>query len=133
MRTIVLILSLVFALWVESVEAQMKVEIKAPADKVSVPRRPIVEGSVSDPSATVWVVVHPLEVSDYWVQPRVTVRKNGSWKVQIHVGRPGSLDVGKTFEIRAVVDPEGELAEGKILQYWPKARAVSDVIEVTRR
>jgi hypothetical protein len=133
MRTIVLIFFLVLALWIESAEAQLKVEITAPADKAFVPQRPIVEGRVSDPSAIVWVVVHPLEVSDYWVQPHVTVRANGSWKVQIHIGRPGSLDVGKTYEIKAVVNPEGELAEGKILPNWPKARAISDMIEVIRR
>jgi hypothetical protein len=133
MRTIVLISSLVLALWAESAVAQLKVEITAPPDKASVLQRPIVEGRVSDPSATVWVVVHPLEVSDYWVQPRVTVRANGSWKVQIHIGRPGSVDVGKTFEIRAVANPESNLSEGKILPNWPKARAISDVIEVTRK
>jgi hypothetical protein len=133
MRTIVVALFLVFALWLESAEAQLKVEITAPVDKASVPQRPIVEGRASDPSATVWVVVHPLEVSDYWVQPRVTVRANGSWKVQINIGRPGSLDVGKTFEIRAVANPASELAEGKVQADWPKASAISDVIEVTRR
>ncbi len=133
MPTTFLISSLVLALWVGCAQAQLKVEITAPADKASAPLRPIVEGKVSDPSATIWVVVHPLEDSDYWVQPLVRVRANGSWKVQIHMGRPGSLDVGKIFEIRAVVNPEGELVEGKVLPNWPKARALSDVIEVTRR
>ena len=53
--------------------------------------------------------------------------------MQIHIGRPGSIDVGKAFEIRAVGNPDDELREGKILPNWPKARAISDVIEVTRK
>jgi hypothetical protein len=111
---------------------QEELEITAPPDKASVSQRPVIEGKVGDPSATVWVVVHPMEASDYWVQPPVTVRRDGSWKVQIHVGRPGGLDVGKTFEIRAVAFPDDDLREGKVLPNWPKARATSDVIEVTR-
>jgi len=56
-----------------------------------------------------------MAVSDYWIQPPVTVRRDGSWRVQIHIGRPGSIDVGKAFEIRAVGNPDDELREGKIL------------------
>jgi hypothetical protein len=95
--------------------------------------RPIVEGSVSDPTAVVWVVVHPLEVSDYWVQPSVTVRNKGAWKVQVHIGRPGNLDIRKIFEMRAVANPKDKLHEGEVLSGWPGAEAISDVIEVTRK
>ena len=112
---------------------QMNVIISSPPDGSTVDRRPIVEGTVSDPTASVWVVVHPLEVSDYWVQPRINVRDSGSWKVQIHIGRSGSIDVGKLFEIRAVANPDVVLHEGKVLDGWPKAAAISNMIEIIRK
>src|SRR5437667_1385455 len=61
--------------------AGTNVSIIEPKDRATVPERPYVEGKVSDPNAQVWVVVHPTEVSDYWVQPPLTVRKDGSWRV----------------------------------------------------
>lgn len=111
----------------------LNLEITSPADGSSVGQRPIIQGNVTDPTASVWVVVHPLEVSDYWVQPRVTVRDSGSWKVQIHIGRPGPVDVGKLFEVRAVADPDVDLREGKVLDHWPNAAAISDLVELTRK
>lgn len=109
-----------------------EIAITLPADGSGVRERPIVEGTVSDPRASVWVIVHPLEVSDCWVQPATTVRATGAWKVQIHIGRPGSIDVGKHFEIRAVVDPERSLSEGLVLDGWPSAKETSEVVEVRR-
>ena len=113
--------------------ADQGIKITAPSDKSSVLERPIVEGTVADPNASVWVIVHPLEVSDYWVQPSITVRPDGAWKVQIYIGRPGNVDIGKRFEIRAVLNPHDQLSEGKILATWPKGAALSNVIEVTRK
>jgi hypothetical protein len=96
-------------------------------------KRPIVEGTVSDPNALVWVIIHSLEVSDYWVQPRITVRDSGSWRVQVHLGRPGPIDVGKLFEVRAVANPDVGLREGEVLDAWPNAAAISNLVECTRR
>src|SRR5687768_10657195 len=96
--------TMIVTLTVTSMTAQVKVRVTSPASGSAVPERPIVEGTVSDPKATVWVIVHPLEVSDYWVQPRVTVRENGTWRVQLNIGRPGRIDLGKSFEIRAVAN-----------------------------
>lgn len=110
----------------------LKVEISSPKNETEVIERPIVKGIVSDPGADVWVIVHPMEVSDYWVQPRVTVRKSGEWKVMIHIGRPGK-DVGKHFEIMAVANPKEKLKEGLVLNYWPKADARSEIVEVIRK
>jgi len=114
-------------------EEQLKVRITAPADKSQVPERPLVEGTVSDANASVWVVVHPMEVADYWVQPAVTVREDGTWKVMAYMGRPGDIDVGKQFEIMAFANPAEPLKEGDVLKGWPKAQAKSQVIEVTRK
>lgn len=113
--------------------AQAKITIVAPVHGSSVAERPIVEGTVSDPAAAVWIVVHPLEVSDYWVQPQVSVRENGAWKAQINIGRPGRVDLGKLFEIRAVASPKAVLREGLVLDRWPESAAISNLIEVTRK
>jgi hypothetical protein len=107
--------------------------ITAPSDDAEVSERPFVEGTVADPKAKVWVIIHPMEVSDYWVQPSVAVKENGTWKVVIYIGRPGRIDVGKKFEIMAVANPNVKLSEGDILSGWPEAEARSDVIEVTRK
>lgn len=115
-------------------ENALKVRIDSPADGAEVVSdRQLVQGLVTDPGAEVWVVVHPTEVSDYWVQPRVTVRSAGSWKVSIYVGRPGNVDSGKLFEVRAVARPKIELQEGVVLDKWPEAEAISEVVELKRR
>ena len=115
--------------WAEDIT----ISIKSPKDGDKVLNRPLVTGTVSDPNAAVWVIVHPLEVSDYWVQPAVSVRSNGSWKVMIYIGRPGSTDINKTFEIKAVVNPHSTLREGQVLSNWPEAKTTSELIEVIRK
>jgi len=103
--------------------------ITAPEDGASVPEKPLVRGIVADAAANVWVVVHPMEVPDYWVQPRVTVSGDGRWTVQVHIGRPGTEDVGRYFEVMAVA----QLDEGKVLPDWPGAQWKSRVLLWTRR
>jgi hypothetical protein len=112
---------------------QVHLRITSPLDKSQVTERPFVEGTVSDPNATVWVIVHPMEVSDYWVQPSVTVKEDGMWKVKIYIGRPGRIDIGKHFEIMASANMKSKLKEGDVLAGWPEAQGKSQVIEVTRR
>src|SRR5215813_748121 len=75
--------------------------ITTPANNEQVEELPFVEGTVSDANATVWVVVHPMEVPDYWVQSPASPREGNKWRVQIHIGRPGTDDVKKHFEIMA--------------------------------
>lgn len=112
---------------------QLNLRIKSPLDKSKVPERPYVEGTVTNFNAKVWVIVHPMEGSDYWVQPSISVKEDGSWKVKIYIGRPGSDDVGKQFEIMAVANPKDNLKEGDVLSGWPDAQTKSQVIEVTRK
>lgn len=134
MRRIVVVSCLVLvALSASGQSDRPTVEITAPATGASVPERPTIQGKVSNPDATVWVAVHPMGVSGYWIQPPVTVGSDGSWSVQIYVGRPGDLDAGSKFEVRAVAMPYAELHEGEVLPNWPKGSAVSNVIEVTRQ
>lgn len=114
-------------------EKDQPIHITVPADNEQVIELPTVEGTVSDSTAKVWVIVHPMEVSDYWVQPPVTMRQGGEWKIQIHIGRSGAVDVGKHFEIVAVANPKNSLKEGDKLRGWPEAKWKSQVIEVTRK
>jgi hypothetical protein len=109
------------------------ISITSPRANEQVPERPAVEGTVADPKATVMVVVHPTETSDYWVQPRPSKRDDGSWKVSVYIGRPGSVDVGKRFEVVAVSNPKQPLKEGDTLDTWPDAAARSAMIEIIRR
>ncbi len=112
---------------------QFKIEIKTPPNNSKVLERPIVEGVVVDSLSDVWVVVHPLETSDYWVQPNVSIKKDGTWKVQIYIGRPGAQDINKHFEIMAIANPASKLKEGDILIGWPEAQWKSPLIEVIRQ
>lgn len=107
--------------------------LPASGEALAVGERPLVRGTCSDPQATVWVVVHPLEVGDFWVQPRVTTGSSGTWEVMIYIGRPGSVDVTKPFEVRAVANPRSSLKEGDVLSNWPGAQAISEVIDLTRQ
>ncbi len=117
-----------------TVSAQdINIQIKSPSQGAHVTGRPIVGGLVGDENVNVWVVVHPMETADYWIQPSVTIRKGGLWRVQVYIGRPGSIDIDKHFELRAVANPLQPLYEGKVLGTWPDAQARSDVIEVIRR
>lgn len=87
---------------------------------------------MKDPKAEVWLVVHPLSNPGYWVQPRVTVRANGDWKVQVYIGNPGRQDEGCYYEVRALANSRTSLSEGLILSDWPSADSVSDIVEVLR-
>ncbi len=108
------------------------IRIVSPADGATVPMRPIVEVKAPVSATAVWVIIHPMEVADYWVQPRPSNRGSGQWRVQVYVGQPGTRDEGKHFEIQAVADPDQQLREGMKLPDWPKARFQSPVIEVVR-
>lgn len=109
-----------------------EIQIKAPRDGSPAPWRTYVKGTVTDPNANVWVIVHPTDRSAYWVQPSVAVKGDGTWKVQVYLGRAGELDVGKGFEIMAIANPKARLREADSLGGWPEAQWESRVVEVTR-
>ena len=108
------------------------ISIFAPLANTPVRRRPLVEGWVEDSSAEVWVVIHPLTVSRYWVQPPVIVAPDGKWKTRVYIGRAGQEDVGVRYQIRAVANPEVELHENLVLNDWPVAEWSSPILEVVR-
>lgn len=112
---------------------EMRIQITNLTNNMAVPEEPTVEGKVSNSKAEVWVIVHPMKVSDYWVQQPVTVMDGGTFEVIIHIGRSGSIDVGKKYEIMVVANPRDKLEEGKILRGWPVAQAKSQVIKLIRK
>ena len=96
MKTLVTLFACVVAASVAYAEAEKApISITKPGNETKVDERPLVEGAVSNTTAVVKVVVHPMETGDYWVQPNVSVKTDGTWKVQIYIGRPGDIDVGK--------------------------------------
>ena len=130
----VLAFAVIYFLSVSEVPAaeQLTISLTAPKKGVGVTHRHEVSGKVSDSKADVWVVVRPVEQSDFWVQPPVTVDNDGTWKVTVYFGEAGSAHVGKRFEVRAFANPTGKISEGKSAQ-WPKAAARSNVVEVVRK
>lgn len=113
--------------------AGQAITITVPPDGSEVDQKSLVEGTVSDSSQEVWVVVHPLDTSSYWLQPRVSVHSSGLWNSMAYFGRSGDLDKGKRFEVVAIAGPYDTLQEGEYGSTWPRARWTSKPITVTRR
>lgn len=113
-------------------QSPLQVRIAIPPNGSLVGHREEVSGTVSDPSVSVWLVIHPLATSEFWIQPPITVRDDGTWKVIPYFGRSPSQDVGAKFEVRAFARPNTALKEGKATA-WPEATARSNVIEVVRK
>lgn len=131
--TVVLVFLLAF---VPACRKALDVRISSPKDNAAVPEQPVVQGTVTDARAAVWVLVHPLETdvnTDYWVQPQAEVKADGTWTAQIYVGDPGNEDIGKQFVIMAIANPKRALTDDDVLTGWPAATAQSDVVSVTRK
>ncbi len=104
-----------------------------PAGKESlgVDWRPFVEGTCSGDDTTVWVVIHPFEIADFFVEPQAAC-SDGTWKVEVFFGDKDT-PAGKQFEMRAFADPVKQLQEGQRLKTWPKGRARSKVVYLVRQ
>lgn len=108
------------------------ITITSHKDQQSVALEPIIRGKVYSNKAQVWVIVHPMETEGYWVQQKATVRSDAKWYTQIFIGREGTEDSGKHFEIMAVANPKKPLARGDVLDAWPEAMARSQITELIR-
>jgi hypothetical protein len=112
--------------------AKLTVQVENPKDGTTVSEITAVSGTVSDPQADVFLVVHPTATGDYWVQQSPTIGDDGKWGTSVHIGQ-GSQGVGEVFEIRAFVGPNQNLTRGQVLTDWPSAKARSNVVRVTRQ
>jgi hypothetical protein len=115
---------------------QFQITVDVPKDKSTVCTRPSVQGSIAEEIAKdvrgqVWIVVHPLEINDYFVQVPASVGGNHQWKALPYFGRP-TLDAGKSFEFKAFAGPTQPLRKEMKLDDWPDAKWSSDLVAVTR-
>lgn len=108
------------------------ITITSHKDQQSVQLEPIIRGKVFSNKAQVWVIVHPMETEGYWVQAKATVRSDAKWYTQIFIGREGTVDSGKHFEIMAVANPKKPISRGDVLDAWPQAAARSEIVELIR-
>jgi hypothetical protein len=129
--TVVMLCTVVIAKYTVLASENIEIRITSPVEGAKVPERPLIEGTVSGSKADVWVIIHPMEISTYFVQPSVTVKETGKWKVKVYVGK-GNQGKGQQFEIMAIANPKSNLKEGDQLSKWPDSGAKSQVIEVTR-
>lgn len=106
--------------------------IDRPRPEESVERLVMAEGKVKDPIADLWLVVRPSGSYRYFVQPKLKVSADGSWKRQIYIGSLDEGNIGHRFDICGFVNPKLELTEGDELDAWPEADYCTDVRTVIR-
>jgi len=107
--------------------------IVSPANLDSVGQQPIVEGTATQPGTDVWVIVHPMALTDSWVQQAARVQDNCRWRVQVNIGQPGSAHIGQHFQLMVVARPSSPLHEGQVLSGWPRSRSHSQILQVIRK
>jgi len=110
-----------------------RVKITEPSEGAKVSGRQTVKGRVQKGYDDVWVIVHPIDTSSYWVQPSISAKKDGKWSITAYFGRSGNIDVGKSFEIMAILNPQKKLKEGEYFDKWPVAESRSDIVTVVRQ
>ena len=110
----------------------VSLQLDSPPQDAVVGQRQELSGKVTPPNTPVIVVIRPMETSDYWVQPQVTVGTDGKWSVLVYFGEPGATHKGKKFEVRAFASPKAKFNEGKT-SGWPAATAQSEVFRYTRK
>src|SRR5689334_5153553 len=109
-----------------------KISLDSPLESHGVPARTCISGTTSDSTARLVAVVHPTEIAEYFVQPAISPREDGRYKVLAYLGESG-LHQGKRFEIRVFGNPKAPLREGQRLAWWPEAESFSPLVEVVRQ
>lgn len=87
------------------------------------------QGRVDSSCAEVWLIVHPVGTLDFYVQPKATVRSNGTWLGKIELREIGGSD-RKVFEVLALANLSEALEPDQKLSGWPEASAHSDVVVI---
>lgn len=110
--------------------------IHRPQNKQSVTRKSLIEGTVLN-ADTVWVVVRPQKRDEYYFQPPIKVKNDGTWMGEIYVGSVSKESLGLNFEVRVFVKPVGapeslEVLESTMLTSWPEAELSSMIVELVR-
>jgi hypothetical protein len=122
----------------------VEITITSPTEGSKVNYLERIDGTVSDPSLTVLVVVTTFEDSTFWVQNKaqVTARKAddssgktiGKWYSVAFFGRSHTQDHGKRFAVMAIATPDPEhLPPGAFLGPVPRGLPQSDPVIVVRK
>lgn len=91
----------------------------------------IISGRISIKNTHLWIVIHPIETQDCWVQLPVSINKAGEWIASVQFGEKTSAHNGKKFEVRALADKNNVLKPGRT-RCWPKVAYQSASIYVER-
>lgn len=110
----------------------LEVKLSTPANGAVVAHRHDVSGTVSDPGVKVYLVIHPMATSGYWVQPDISSNTKGEWTTEAYFGKSESVDSGKRFEVRAFAGVTAKISVGERSD-WPTATASSELIIVNRK
>ncbi len=109
----------------------VKVQIDSPQQNAEVVLQEIVKGKVSNPKATVYVLVHPLLTHIWWVQRMPSPpNQDGTWQTVCYFGTENK-GVGESFEVVAIVTNK-KLEEGQTLTELPKESVRTDITTVRR-
>ena len=142
---IVLIGSLVLAIVAWSSLASwgvspVKISITDPREGSSVTLPYLAKGTVSDTDAKVHVIVHPLSVSEMWVQQSPIVDAQGNWQSTVFFGTD-TLGIGERYEVIALATNDNflvtwatgnSLSEGQKMTSLPHKSNRSNLVTVTR-
>jgi hypothetical protein len=112
-----------------------KIQIIDPLNNISVELHQNIEGKLTAQEATgkkVWIVVYVELNHMYYIQPSMNINSDGTFRGSIYIGDENTPP-NTQFKIRAIVNSEEVLFEGKKLDHWPKAQWSSEIISVFRK
>jgi len=107
----------------------LKVRITSPVDGAEVGYRVLVDGTLNDPSARLYLIVKPKRGSSWWVQEPIRPRKH--WRGVAYLGGE-DWGIGEEFTLFVLASHKPlNLLPGEIDEL-PKAEAVSNKVRVRR-
>ena len=83
-------------------------------------------------SSNIYLLVHPIAVNNWWVQPQFTYDSNGYWHCYAYFGECGK-NIGEKFEMIALVNPTQTLVLGQKPTTIPASQKQSSIVEVIRQ
>jgi hypothetical protein len=131
-KILILVIILMCTASLEAVQ-NSKIRITSHQDNAKVDRPAKIEGTVTNPNAKVYIIVHPVDVPEYWVQPRASVNQDGKWTSMVYLGRSTDNNPDKQYELMAIAGPEKSMKAGSVLKEWPGSKWRSQIIHVKRR
>ncbi|MBI4670844.1 MAG: hypothetical protein HY741_04140 [Chloroflexi bacterium] len=118
----------------------VKISINDPQDGTNVTLRYLAKGTVSDADAKVYVILHPLTVSEMWVQQTPIVDAQGNWQSTVIFGTD-TLGIGDRYELIALATNDNflvswatgnSLSNGQVVTSLPRKSNRSNLATVIR-